>query len=527
MKAHTKDDESGCDIMAQKWLKDAVFYEIYPQSFRDTNGDGIGDINGIIEKMDYIKSLGCNALWINPCFDSPFRDAGYDVRDYKKVAPRYGTNDDLYRLFETAHKMGIRVLLDLVPGHTSEQHPWFRASQSAEQPNEYTNRYIWTDSWIAGCRDLPYIAGESERSGTYIINFFKCQPALNYGFLKPREPWQLPMDHPDAMATRQAIKDVMRFWLDHGCDGFRVDMAGSLVKYDDERKSGTCAVWRDVRAMLDAEYPEAVMIAEWCRPDLSLPAGFDMDFMLNDPHSNYHTLLRDYNAPVDNTYFRRDAPDRDINRFLQVYLPWYEATKHLGYISMPTCNHDTIRPSYRLETDELKLAYAFLFTMPGVPFLYYGDEIGMRYQDLPTKEGGYFRTGTRTPMQWNGGKNLGFSQGDADALYLPVDPAADAPTVAGQEDDPDSLLNTVRALLKLRHAEPDLQADGPLQVLCAEKGRPLVYRRGGLTLALNPSGDKLFAGLEGEVSEALYMLGKADVDGRRLAMGPQSCVVLR
>ena len=116
--------------MAAAWLKDAVFYEIYPQSFYDTNGDGIGDINGIIEKLGYIKDLGCNALWINPCFDSPFKDAGYDVRDYKKVAPRYGTNEDLVRLFHTAHDMGIRVLLDLVPGHTSEEHEWFRMSQN-------------------------------------------------------------------------------------------------------------------------------------------------------------------------------------------------------------------------------------------------------------------------------------------------------------------------------------------------------------------------------------------------------------
>lgn len=110
------------------WLKDAVFYEIYPQSFRDTNADGIGDFNGITEKLDYIKELGCNAIWINPCFDSPFHDAGYDVRDYKKVAPRYGTNEDLYRLFYRAHEKGIHILLDLVPGHTSEEHPWFKES---------------------------------------------------------------------------------------------------------------------------------------------------------------------------------------------------------------------------------------------------------------------------------------------------------------------------------------------------------------------------------------------------------------
>ena len=127
-----------------EWLKDAVFYEIYPQTFYDTNADGIGDIRGIIEKLDYISELGCNALWINPCFDSPFKDAGYDVRDYKKVAPRYGSNDDLRELFDIAHKKGIHVLLDLVPGHMSEEHKWFKESGKADK-NEYSGRYIWTD----------------------------------------------------------------------------------------------------------------------------------------------------------------------------------------------------------------------------------------------------------------------------------------------------------------------------------------------------------------------------------------------
>ena len=170
------------------WLKDAVFYEIYPQSFYDTNADGIGDFEGIIQKLDYIKSLGCNALWINPCFDSPFRDAGYDVRDYKKAAARYGTNEDLYRLFSEAHKRGIRVCLDLVPGHTSEEHEWFQKSGSAE-PSEYDGRFIWTESWIRGMPGLIDIGGECDRNGRYMVNFFKCQPALNYGFLHPEEPW--------------------------------------------------------------------------------------------------------------------------------------------------------------------------------------------------------------------------------------------------------------------------------------------------------------------------------------------------
>ncbi|GHV43854.1 alpha-amylase [Spirochaetia bacterium] len=478
-----------------KWLDDAVFYEIYPQSFLDTNGDGIGDFEGIIQKLEYIEDLGCNALWLNPCFDSPFMDAGYDVRNYKKTAPRYGSNDDLKRLFAEAHKRGIRVLLDLVPGHTSEEHEWFRQSQKAK-PNEYWNRYVWTDQWWKGAKGFGYVAGVAERSSCYVINFFKCQPALNYGFLNVKEPWQLPVDHPDCIATREAMKDVMRFWLDSGCDGFRVDMAGSLVKNDDPQQSGTAAIWRNVREMLDAEYPEAAMVAEWSRPEVSLKAGFHMDFLLSSENPGYQSLLRDYTltqmnevSGEDHSFFKKDG-NGDITRFLSDYLPLYtDGAKNGGHIALITCNHDTVRPRYTLSPQELALAYAVIFTLPGTPFLYYGDEIGMRYLNLPTKEGGYFRTGSRTPMQWNSGKNLGFSTADASMLYLPVDTSADAPTVEEAEKDSSSLLNTVKALLKLRHAEGDLQSKANFEILYAEKDKvPFVYKRGHFVLAVNPSG---------------------------------------
>ena len=465
------------------WLRDAVFYEIYPQTFYDTNGDGIGDFAGITAKLPYIRSLGCNALWINPCFDSPFKDAGYDVRDYKRVAPRYGTNEDLYHLFEEAHRQGIHVLLDLVPGHTSEEHFWFRKS-GEEQPNEFSGRYIWTDNWFKGMPGVPYIGGECPRNGTYMLNFFKCQPALNYGWLHPTQSWQSAIDSPEAIATREAMKDVMRFWLDHGADGFRVDMAASLVKGDDDKKTGTCAVWRDIRAMLDRDYPEAAMVAEWSCPRQAIAgAGFHMDFMLEHWDNGYHTLLRD----GENSFFHRDGQG-DIRRFLQDYLPQYEASYKSGYIALITCNHDTPRVCPDLTPDEVKLAYAFLLTLPGVPFVYYGDEIGMRYQaDMPTKEGGYTRTGTRTPMQWTAGKNLGFSEADAARLYLPVDPAPDAPTVEAQEGDPASMLETVRALIRFRHEHEDLAADADFEAF-EIPGEPhaLVYRRGNMMLFVNP-----------------------------------------
>ena len=509
------------------WLKDAVFYEIYPQSFKDTNGDGIGDIEGIIEKLDYVTSLGCNALWINPCFDSPFKDAGYDVRDYKKVAPRYGTNEDLYRLFAEAHKRGIHVLLDLVPGHTSEEHEWFLESKKADR-NQYSDRYVWTGSAFQGIGGHPYIGGEADRDGCYMLNFFKCQPALNYGFLTRTEDWQMAPDEPACIETREAMKDIMRFWLDKGCDGFRVDMADSLVKEDDENKSATGAIWKEVREMLDNDYPEAALISEWSNPLLALKYGFHADFYLDHHGNGYNTLIRDNETPGgDHSFLKKDG-NGDIIRFLNDYLPKYDKTSDVGYISFITCNHDTPRPRRTLSYEELKVAYAMFLTLPGVPFIYYGDEIGMRYlEDVHTKEGGYARTGSRTPMQWDNSANKGFSTAPADRLYLPVDPADDAPTVADQEKDPSSLLNTVKALTALRHNEPDLKADAEFEVVYAEKDEfPFVFKRGNLIIGVNPSEKKASATLPRKM-EKVFEIGNVHLSDASLIMEPQSFCVLR
>ena len=253
-----------------------------------------------------------------------------------------------------------------------------------------------------------------------------------------------------------------------------------------------------------------------------------MDFYLNWHLNGYSTLMRDYENHENgenHSYFKKDAGG-DINRFLKDYLPQYLDTKEDGYFCLLTCNHDTNRPRLALDIPELKLAYAFLFTMPGVPYLYYGDEIGMRYLDLPTKEGGYSRTGSRTPMQWDGSKNLGFSKGDAADLYLPVDPAPDAPTVSGQENDPDSLLNTVKALLALRHREKDLQADAEFSQLQTRIGQPFVYRRGDLVLAINPDGSEKTCTLPA-AGEVIFSIGSARAEGRTLTLGAQSFAVIR
>ena len=497
-----------------KWLDNAVFYEIYPQSFNDTNADGIGDFQGIIEKLDYIKELGCNAIWINPCFLSPFGDAGYDVADYCRVAPRYGTNEDLKRVFEEAHKRDMHVLLDLVPGHTSVEHPWFKESMKADR-NEFTDRYVWTNNVWEAPEGMGSLRGISERDGACAINFFSNQPALNYGFYQPdpEKPWQQSFDDEGPQATLAAMEDVMRFWLNMGCDGFRVDMAGSLVKNDQEGK-GTIRLWQQVRKFLDAEFPDAAMVSEWGEPDKSLQGGFHMDFLLHFGPSHYNDLFR-----CDEPFFSKRGKG-DISEFVETYKTNYNKTAQKGLICIPSGNHDMDRLARRLQGNELKIAFAFLLSMPGAPFIYYGDEIGMRYQKgIVSKEGGYSRTGSRTPMQWNSGKNLGFST--SDEPYLAVDKSADAPTVENQKDDPDSIYKVVTDIIALRHKYDDLKGNGELEFMYEEGKIPFAYKRGNLVMYFNPLGESAVMNAK-YTGKTVYALGNAEFADGKVTMSPQS-----
>ena len=451
-----------------KWLDNAVFYEIYPQSFNDTNADGIGDFQGIIEKLDYIKELGCNAIWINPCFLSPFGDAGYDVADYCRVAPRYGTNEDLKRVFEEAHKRDMHVLLDLVPGHTSVEHPWFKESMKADR-NEFTDRYVWTNNVWEAPEGMGSLRGISERDGACAINFFSNQPALNYGFYQPdpEKPWQQSFDDEGPQATLAAMEDVMRFWLNMGCDGFRVDMAGSLVKNDQEGK-GTIRLWQQVRKFLDAEFPDAAMVSEWGEPDKSLQGGFHMDFLLHFGPSHYNDLFR-----CDEPFFSKRGKG-DISEFVETYKTNYNKTAQKGLICIPSGNHDMDRLARRLQGDELKIAFAFLLSMPGAPFIYYGDEIGMRYvEGLKSVEGGYNRTGSRSPMQWDDSKQAGFTEGEP---WIKVNPNYKKINAAQQLEDPDSIFHYYQKLISLRK-EKDIIVYGEFEPLYREDEQIFAYTR--------------------------------------------------
>jgi maltose alpha-D-glucosyltransferase/alpha-amylase len=458
------------------WLHQAVFYQVYPQSFFDSNQDGIGDIAGLIQKLPYILSLGCNALWINPWFDSPFQDAGYDVADYYKVAPRYGSNADAARLFAAAKKLGLRICLDLVPAHTSIQHPWFKQS-ALPQKNKHSDWFIWTDSAWAGPdeKGMEGVRGYSDRDGAYVTSFFYSQPALNFGFAKPdpQKPWQLKQTHPAVKAVTAEMLKVMRFWLKMGADGFRVDMAGHMVKQD-PGQAANIKLWQGISRSLKKEFPQAVLISEWGVPSRALRAGFDVDFMLHFPTQGYNSLFRHGKR----SYFHPDSPV-SAKEFLDEYLGHRRKAQGLGHIAVISGNHDMDRIGLGRNAEEMKACFAFLATLPGVPFIYYGDEIGMdKVVGLDSKEGGYNRTGSRTPMQWTPGTQKGFSKADPKKFYLPVDARAKAPTVAAQEGDPESLLTTVRKLLALRHASPALQAEGSFTILKdGSGGKPLVFIR--------------------------------------------------
>ncbi len=508
-----------------KWLDNAVFYEIYPQSFKDSNADGIGDFAGISEKLEYIKELGCNAIWLNPCFKSPFGDAGYDVSDYYTAAPRYGTNEELRQLFDKAHRMGIHILLDLVPGHTSVEHPWFRESMKAAV-NRFTDRYVWTDSVWEEPQGMNCIKGISDRDGCCAVNFFSHQPALNYGFYKPdpNKKWQQPMNGEGPRASLEELKNIMRFWLKMGCDGFRVDMAGSLVKNDEDGK-GTIALWQNVREFLDREFPDAAMVSEWGEPDKSLMGGFHMDFLLHFGPSHYNDLFR-----CPEPYFSSGGKGR-IKEFIAKYKENYDKTEGKGLICIPSGNHDMDRLARSLSPDQMKIAFAFLLSMAGAPFIYYGDEIGMRYvENITSVEGGYGRTGSRSPMQWDSSVNAGFSAAASEKLYIPIDPDEMRPTVQAQINDENSLYSEVKRLIRIRMAHKALQSKGAIEFIdMGQKQYPLCYIRSRdderILVVINPSAEEQQFHCEYDIKPGSCIYsnsGQISVNSNIVTVPPQS-----
>ncbi|HNN13980.1 MAG TPA: alpha-glucosidase [Anaerolineales bacterium] len=482
-----------------KWWQTAVFYQIYPRSFADGNGDGIGDFPGIIEKLDYLASLGVNALWLSPHFPSPNWDCGYDISDYQNVAPEYGTLDDFKRFLKEAHKRNLRVILDLVLNHTSDEHPWFLDSKSSKD-NPKADWYVWVDTppnnWQS-CFDGEAWTYTPERDQYYYHYFMKQQPDLN---------WHNP-------AVKQAMWDAVRFWLDLGVDGYRLDAIGTifedpeltphdvpmnlaelrrfseLAQTDEDKKlkdkywydmfknqwgqAGTHDLMKELRAILDEYDGDRVLVGEDDNIAFMGDGNDELHMVFNFP------LMR--TEKIDPAHVRKNQSER---------LEQLHALPAPGWPCNTLGNHDCSRIYTRygdkLHDGELaRLHAALVLTLRGTPFLYNGEEIGMTdsmltdisqvkdtmgtwyYHTIVTEMGVHpdealqrtaemTRDKNRTPMQWSSHPNGGFSPADV-TPWLPVDPNYRyGINVREQEQNPDSLLNYYRHLVKVRQATPAL-----------------------------------------------------------------------
>lgn len=542
------------------WLSNAVFYQIYPSSYMDSDGNGIGDLPGITSKLDYIQSIGVNTIWLNPVFESGWFDGGYDVVDFYKIDPRFGTNTDMVNLIREAHKRDIRVCLDLVAGHTSDKCRWFKESANGDLNGQYADYFIWSDSISAQDRKEiaernketnpqasthgKWVELDAKRGRYYQKNYYVCQPALNYGYAHPdpAHPWEQSVDAPGPQAVRRELRNIMAFWFDKGVDGFRVDMAASLVKGDKDKKA-VMALWKEMRQWINNNYPQCVLISEWSDPEKSIPAGFNIDFEIHLADKIYNTLFFAADDPWGKKNKECYFDERglgSLDYFSKKYGAIYAATHDKGYVAFPTANHDFQRLSTgrRNTPQQLKVAMTFFLTMPGVPFIYYGDEIGMRYlPGLTPKEGSRKRSGTRTPMQWTDGETAGFSTCTPDKLYFPVDTENGRLTVTTEEKDAHSLLNFVRGLIKLRHSSPALNNDGDWKLVSdVAQPYPMVYTRtaGAETyvIALNPSAKRVETTIRhlGKAERAM-LSGKATyksgADNDKIQLGPESAAVYR
>jgi len=528
------------------WIKDAIFYQIYPTSFYDSNGDGIGDILGIIEKLDYVKNLGVNAVWFNPFYPSPFMDGGYDVSDYCAINKIFGTMSDFEQLVRKCKEYGIKVVIDLVIGHTSVEHVWFKQSAKDEK-NKYSDYYIWTDSNFNKYKDKS-IHGLYPRDGGYVINYYACQPALNYGFNdNPRladpnnaydlgENWKMHYTDERLKPLREEILNVMRFWINKGVDGFRVDLANSLVKGcvydsdDDNDTKGLQWLWKILIGTIKKENPNIAFVAEWVYPKNSVgKCGFDLDYLAHDIQE-YNQLLR-YEKGTNilpafeggNTYFSEEGKG-SIDGFIKYTQMLYPIVEGKGCFSIPSGYHDIVRVAEKKDEEELKVMFAFLLTYKHVPFIYYGDEIGMKHNFAINKDGGYIRTGARTPMQWNNSENNGFSTNKQ--TYLPVN-ACKTATVEDMEGNEQSLLNTVRKLIQIRSNSSAFSAVAGLEVLSSENnGYPFVFRRFNDTesfvIAINPSNKESVTNLFGTI---LYGSNIEEINGSILLKGKSFCII--
>jgi alpha-glucosidase len=521
--------------MPDAWWREAVIYQIYPRSFQDTNGDGVGDLTGVRSRLGYLEWLGVDAVWLSPIYPSPMADFGYDVRDYRDVDPSFGSLMDLRLLVDEAHERGMKIILDFVPNHTSDQHSWFRASRSS-RTSDKRDWYVWRDAGPGGGPPNnwrsnfggPAWALDPASGQYYYHAFLPEQPDLN---------WRNP-------AVRREMLEILRFWLELGVDGFRVDALSALFEDEALRDNPTNLAWTpdlpdhrrlvplhtadlaetleataDMRAMLD-RYPDRVLIGELYLPIDKLVLYYGPDGSAAHLPFNFHLILTQWNA-----------------KSIVALIAEYEAALPAGaWPNWVLSNHDQKRVAARVGPDQARLAAMLLLTLRGTPTIYYADEIGTPLVSIPSeavrdplelREPGEGRDSARTPMAWNNSAYAGF--GDVEP-WLPLHADWLTRNVGSMSADPLSILTLHRRLIALRRSHAALRA-GAYRLIgiegdCVGFERVLGAER--LIVALNFGDAPAQFGLAPRGSKVLLSsyLDRDGVEGDVVALRPAEGLVL-
>ena len=524
------------------WWRDAVFYQIYPLSFLDSNGDGFGDLEGIISKLDYLATtLGVDALWVSPFYKSPLRDWGYDISDHTDVAPLFGDLDTAERLISEAHDRGMRIVFDYIPNHTSDEHPWFVESRSS-RTSPKRDWYVWRDpkpdgsppnNWVSVFGGPAWTLDET--TGQYYRHtYLSSQPDLNW--------------RNDEVV--EAMMVVARFWLDRGVDGFRIDAAHQMMKDPLERDNPPAPEdhrrpWKDMGEydrflhLYDYGHPDVHQIYRDLRklvdsyPQAPVTVGEVHIFDFPEWASYYGEALDEMHMPFNFHLMATPWDAVSLRACIETVL-W---TVPVGaWTNWTLGNHDEIRLATRLGPENARLAAMLLLTLRGTPFLYYGDELGMTEVDIPSELARdpwgenvpyLSRDGARTPMQWDASSAAGFSEAEP---WLPVGPDYTSRNVESELGDEGSILNLYRRLLALRRSSNALRR-GSYLTHPASTETVLVYRREAdeetMTVALNISDDPVTVTLRsGRVAISTGDPMRNDSIKGRLALAPREGVVV-
>ena len=520
-----------------EWWRDAVIYQIYPRSWRDSGRDGVGDLPGIVGRIDHLTRLGADALWVSPFYPSPMADFGYDVSNYTGVDALFGTLADAERLIAEAHARGLKVVLDFVPNHSSDRHPWFEAARSSRE-DPHRDWYVWADPGPDGGPPTNWMSASGGPAWTfdeptgqfYLHSFLPQQPDLNW-----REP-----------ALREAMLGAMRFWLDRGVDGFRLDVVYRCVKDarlrdDPPNPSFDPASDPPFAAVIpthSADRPEVMELV--VEPMRRLVDTYDDRCLIGEIYLPLERLVDYYGTPkapgvhlpfnFSLIFARWDAATlRDLIRRYESLLP------EGAWPNWVLGNHDQPRIASRVGGAQARVAMVLLLTLRGTPTIYYGDEIGMHDVAIPPDRirdpwelrmpgVGEGRDPCRTPMRWAAGPNAGFCPHGVEP-WLPMGNALDTINVAAQGKSPASMLSLTRALLALRRERAALRFGGYVSV--EAEGEVLILtraRRGDrVTVALNLSGAGARVSARGRVLLSTARSGGRSFEG---VLGPDEAVVL-